>query len=146
MKLLNEVNYEKINKFYEIEIQNLQYLEKEKESNKSKYISLGAGMLTFQEEENNGNKKGIMVLRDIATKNIKIQGLIIKSSDIEKMSLKSGLEFIMIKNIFATYSKYNEHSNITQENQLTYFRIKVEKSELETLFSKGKEFFELMKK
>ena len=29
--------------------------------------------------------------------------------------------------------------------KITYFRIKVEKSELETLFSKGKEFFELMK-
>ena len=145
LKLFKEVKYEKINKFYEVEIQNLQYLKKEKESNKSKYISLGAGMLTFQEEGNNGKKKGIMVLRDIATKNIKIQGLIIKSSDIEKMSLKSGLEFIMVKNIFATYTKYNK-DNITQENQLTYFRIKVEKSELETLFSKGKEFFELMKK
>ena len=143
LKSFKEVKYEKINKFYEVEIQNLQYLGIE--NDKKKFISLGTGILTFQKEESNGKKTGILVLRDISTKNIKIQGIIVDSSDVEKMTLKSGLEFIMIKMILATYTKYNK-DNIIKETKLTNFRIKVEEDELETFLRKTKEFFELMKK
>ena len=122
----------------------MQYLEKEKD--KSKFVSVGEGMLSFQEENNNNGKKvGIFVLRDMFTKNIKIQGIIIDSSIVEKGKLKNGLEFIMIKNILATYSKYDRDS-INQETKLTFIRIRVEQNNFENLFNKAKEFFEKMKK
>ena len=143
LKSLKEVKYEIKDKFYEIQIENLQYLDCE--NNKNKYISIGAGLLSFQEENNNGKKIGIFILRDTFTKNIKIQGKIIDTSSVEKAKLKNGLEFIMIKNILATYSKYDINS-ISQETKLTFIRIRVDKDNLETFFNKAKEFFELMKK
>ena len=144
LKDFKEVKYEIKNKFYEVQIENLQYLDKE--NDKKKYISVGAGMLSFQEETNNNGKKvGIFVLRDIFTKNIKIQGIIIDSSIIEKAKLKNGLDFIMIKNILATYSKYDK-DNINRETKLTFIRIRVERNNFENLFNKAKEFFEIMKK
>ena len=144
LKDFKEVKYEIKNKFYEVQIENLQYLDKE--NDKKKYISVGAGMLSFQEETNNNGKKvGIFVLRDIFTKNIKIQGIIIDSSSVEKAKLKNGLDFIMIKNILATYSKYDK-DNINRETKLTFIRIRVESNNFENLFNKAKEFFEIMKK
>ena len=144
LKDFKEVKYEIINKFYEIKIENLQYLEKE--NDKSKFISVGEGMLSFQEEKNNNGKKiGIFVLRDLFTKNIKIQGIIIDSSSIEKAKLKNGLDFIMIKNVLATYYKYDK-DDIKQETKLTFIRIRVEQINFENLFNKAKEYFEIMKK
>lgn len=141
LKNFKEVKFE-INKFYEIKIENLQYLERE--DNKNKYVSIGEGMLSFQVNKE-GKKNGILVLRDINTKNIKIQAIISASSSVEKAQLKNGLEFIMIKNVLAIYSKYNKE-NIIQKTNLTYIRIRVDKDNIENLLNKAKEFFELMKK
>ena len=141
LKTFKEIKYEKENKFYETEIENLQYFYRDNEKNK--YISIGPGMLSFQVENNEGKKSGIFVLRDLNTKNIKIQGMFINKSEVEKNKLKNGPEFILIKNVLASYPKYTEAKI---ETKLTYIRIKVNNNNLETLFNKAKEFLELMKK
>lgn len=144
LKQFKEVKYENKDKFYEIQIDNMQYLVRE--DGKNKYVSIGPGMLSFQEEKDkNGAKKGIIVLRDTNTKNIRIQGIIIDSSSVEKAELKNGLQFIMMKNILAVSSKYYI-DDITQETKLTFIRIRINKDNLDLLFNKAKEFFQLMKK
>ena len=141
--LFKEVKYENNNKFYEVEVENVQYLDKD--NKEKKYVSVGEGVLSLEKEKNKeGKKNGILVLRDISTKNVIIQGIIISSSVVEKNKLKNGVEYIMIKNILAIYTKYNIEK-IIQETKLTYLRIKVgNKNELDNLFEKIKEFFELI--
>ena len=69
---------------------------------------MGEGVLSLEKEKNKeGKKNGILVLRDLSTKNVIIQGIIINSSVVEKNKLKNGVEYIMIKNILAIYTKYN---------------------------------------
>ena len=144
LKKFKEVKYENNNKFYEIQIENLQYLGKE--NDKNKYFTIGPGMLSFEEDKDEkGKKRGIFVLRDLSAKNIKIQGIILNSSIVEKVQLKNGIEIIMFKNVFATFPKYNK-DNISYETKLTYIRIRVKPENLDKLFKKASEFFELMKK
>ena len=137
LKYFKEVKYEKQNKFYETEIEKLQYYFK------YKYISVGKGMLSLQEMYD-GKKSGILVLRDLNSKNIRIQGMIINKSEVEKSKLKNGVKFILIKNILASYPKMVRGNPIVYETKLTYIRIKINKNNLDTLFNKIKEFFELM--
>ena len=91
-----------------------------------------------------GKKSGILVLRDLNSKNIRIQGMIINKSEVEKSKLKNGVKFILIKNILASYPKMVRGNPIVYETRLTYIRIKINKNNLDTLFSKIKEFFDLM--
>ena len=144
LKKFKEVKYENNNKFYEMQIENLQYLGKE--NDKNKYFTIGPGMLSFEEDKDEkGKKRGIFVLRDLSVKNIKIQGIIFNSSIVEKVQLKKGIEIIMFKNVFATFPKYNK-DNISYETKLTYIRMRVKPENLDILFKKASEFFELMKK
>ena len=142
LKNFKEIEYKTNNKFYEGQIENLQYLDREEDKNK--YISIGGGVFSLQEENEGGKKRGIFVLRDSSTKNIKIQGIILDKSSVEKSRLKNGLEFIMIKNILAIYSKYNKES-LSHETKLTYIRIRIDLSKIDELFNRAKEFFENIK-
>ena len=140
LKEFKEIKYERNDKFYEVKIENLQYFDRKE----NKYISLGNGIFNLQEENDGGKKRGLFVLRDINTKNIKIQGTILDKSNIEKSKLKNGVEFIKIKNILATYSKYDK-DKISQETNLTYIRIKIDLSKIDELFNRASEFFENFK-
>ena len=144
LKNLKEVQYSKTDKFYEIEIENLQYLEHGKDKNK--YISIGGGIFDYQEEKDeNGKNVGIFILRESSTKKIKLQGIIIDSTSVEKAKLKNGLEFIFIKNILVKYSKYDP-DKITEETKITYLRIRINKNEIDNFYNKTNEFFNLFKK
>ena len=144
LKNLKEVQYSKTDKFYEIEIENLQYLEHYKDKNK--YISIGGGIFDYQEEKDeNGKNVGIFILRESSTKKIKLQGIIIDSTSVEKAKLKNGLEFIFIKNILVKYSKYDP-DKITEETKITYLRIRINKNEIDNFYNKTNEFFNLIKK
>ena len=144
LKNLKEVQYSKTDKFYEIEIENLQYLEHDKDKNK--YISIGGGIFDYQEEKDeNGKNVGIFILRESSTKKIKLQGILIDSTIVEKAKLKNGLEFIFIKNILVKYSKYDP-DKITEETKITYLRIRINKNEIDNFYNKTNEFFNLIKK
>ena len=144
LKKFKEVKYKINNKFYQIQIENLQYLGKE--NDKNKYFTIGPGMLSLEEDKDrNGKKRGIFVLRDLSVKNIKIQGIILSSSSVEKVQLTNGNEIIMFKNVFATFPKYNNES-LSYETKLTYIRMRVKPEYLDVFFKKANEFFELMKK
>ena len=142
LKKFKEIKYEKENKFFEIIIENLQYFDKNNE--KSKYVSVGPGMLSLQQENKDGKKSGIFVLRDLITKIIKIQGVIINSSTVEKAKMKNGLEYILVKNVLANFIKYTNLEDV-RETILTYLRIKVNRDNLETLLDKINEFFSSIK-
>ena len=150
LKYFKEIKYETNNNntFCVFKIENMQYLGKveNKPENKveNKYISIGGGMLCIQEENDGGKKIGILILRDIYSKNIKIQAKILDDSCVEKSKLKNGLEFIMIKKILATYFKYDENT-LSKETRLTNIRIRIDLNELDNLFKCLKEFFESMK-
>ena len=144
LKNLKEVQYSKADKFYETEIQNLQFLEHEQ--GKNKYVSKGSGIFCFQEEKDEkGKKVGIFTLRESSTKNIKLQGIIIDSTSVEKSKLKNGLEFIFIKNILVKYSKYDP-DKVTEETKITFLRIRTNKDEIDNFYNKTNEFFNLIKK
>ena len=122
----------------------MQFLEREQ--GKNKYISKGSGIFSFQEEKDEKGKKiGIFTLRESATKNIKLQGIIIDSTCVEKSKLKNGLEFIFIKNILVKYSKY-ETEKMSEETKITFLRIRVKKEEIDNFYNKTNEFFNLIKK
>ena len=142
LKKFKEIKYEKENKFFEIIVENLQYFDKNNEKNK--YVSVGRGMLSLQQENKEGKKTGIFVLRDLSTKIIKIQGVIINSSTVEKAKMKNGLEYILVKNVLANFIKYTNLEDV-RETILTYLRIKVNKDSLETLLDKINEFFSSIK-
>ena len=142
LKMFKEIKYEKENKFFEIIVDNLQYFDKNNE--KSKYVSVGPGMLSLQQENKEGKKIGIFVLRDLSTKVIKIQGVIINSSTVEKAKMKNGLEYILVKNVLANLIKYTNLGD-TRETIFTYLRIKINKDNLETFLDKTKEFFSSIK-
>ena len=120
----------------------MQYFDKNNEKNK--YVSVGRGMLSLQQENKEGKKTGIFVLRDLSTKIIKIQGVIINSSTVEKAKMKNGLEYILVKNVLANFIKYTNLEDV-RETILTYLRIKVNKDSLETLLDKINEFFSSIK-
>ena len=123
-----EVEYSQSNKFYETEIANLQFLERENGNNK--YIAKGSGLFSLQQEKDeNGKNIGIFVLREISTKNIKLQGIILDSTTVEKSKLKNGLEFIFVKNILVKYSKYNA-DKLTEETKMTFLRIRINMNEI----------------
>ena len=144
LKQFKEVKYAINNKFYEVEIENLQYLGKE--NDKNKYFTIGPGMLSLEEDKDeNGKKRGIFVLRDLTVKNVKIQGIILSTSIVEKVKLKNGIEIILFKNVFATFPKYNK-DNISYETKLTYIRMRVKPENLDILYKKANEFFEFLKK
>ena len=144
LKNLKEVQYSKEKKFYEIEIQNLQYLEHEQ--GKNKYVSKGSGIFSFQEEKDQKGKKiGIFALRESSTKSIKLQGIIINSTTVEKAKTKNGIEFIFIKNILVKYSKY-EPDKMTEETKVTFLRIRIDKDDIDNFYNKTNEFFNLIKK
>ena len=144
LKNFQDVKNIKSDKFFETEIENLQFLEREQ--GKNKYISKGSGIFSFQEEKDEKGKKiGIFTLRESATKNIKLQGIIIDSTCVEKSKLKNGLEFIFIKNILVKYSKY-ETEKMTEETKITFLRIRVKKEEIDNFYNKTNEFFNLIKK
>ena len=140
-----EVKYEKNNKFYEVEVENMQYLDKVDGTHK--FVTIGGGMLSFQEEKDReGKKRGLIVLRDNNTKNVKLQGIIYNNSSVvEKVKLKKGKEIIIMKNILATFQKVDKNYT-NQVTQLSHFRIRVNNSNLENLLNQAKDFFELMKK
>ena len=122
----------------------MQYLEHYKDKNK--YISIGGGIFDYQEEKDeNGKNVGIFILRESSTKKIKLQGIIIDSTSVEKAKLKNGLEFIFIKNILVKYSKYDP-DKITEETKITYLRIRINKNEIDNFYNKTNEFFNLIKK
>ena len=144
LKNFKDVKYAKSDKFFETEIENLQLLECEQ--GKSKYISKGCGIFSYQEEKDEkGKKTGIFTLRDKATKNILLQGIVIDLTSVEKAKLKNGLEFILIKNILVKYSKYST-DKITEETKITFLRIRVKKEEIDNFYNKTNEFFNLIKK
>ena len=144
LKSFKEVKYEKKDKFYESEITNLQFLETEK--GKSKYITKGGGLFSLQEEKNEkGENIGVFALRDKSTKNIKLQGIIIDSSTVEKAKLSNGVEFIFIKNVLVKYSKYDT-SELIDETKITFLRIRVNKDDIDDFYNKICEFFKLVKK
>ena len=140
LKEFKEFKYERNDKFYEAKVENLQYFDRKE----NKYVSVGNGIFSLQEENEGGKKRGLFVLRDINTKNIKIQGIILDKTSIEKSKLKNGVEFIMIKNILATYSKYDK-DKIYQETNLTYIRIRIDLSKIDELCNRASEFFENFK-
>ena len=143
LKNFKDVKYAKSDKFFETEIENLQLLECEQ--GKSKYLSKGCGIFSYQEEKDEkGKKTGIFTLRDKATKNILLQGIIIDLTSVEKAKLKNGLEFILIKNILVKYSKYGT-DKITEETKITFLRIRVKKEEIDNFYNKTNEFFNLIK-
>ena len=144
LKNLKEVQYSQTEKFYETEIENLQYLEHGKDKNR--YISIGGGTFNLQEEKDeNGKKVGIFIVRESSTKSIKLKGIVINSTSVEKAKLKSGLEFIFIKNILVKYSKYNP-DKISEETKITFLRIRINKDEIDNFYNKTNEFFNLFKK
>ena len=144
LKSFKEVKYEKKDKFYEKEVINLQFLETEK--GKSKYITKGGGLFSLQEEKNEkGENIGVFALRDKSTKNIKLQGIIIDSSTVEKAKLSNGVEFIFIKNVLVKYSKYDT-SELIDETKITFLRIRVNKDDIDDFYNKICEFFKLVKK
>ena len=143
-KNLKEVQYNKSDKFFETEIQNLQFLEQE--NGKNKYTSKGSGIFSFQLEKNEkGKNVGIFTLRESSTKNIKIQGIVIDMTTVEKAKLKNGLEFIFIKNILVKYSKYDK-DNISEETKISFLRIRVKENDVDNFYNKTNEFFNLVKK
>ena len=144
LKNLKEVEIIKSDKFYETEIDNLQFLEKE--NGKNKYTSKGSGIFSLQKElDEKGKTVGIFTLRESSTKNIKIQGIIIDSTSAEKAKTKNGVEFIFIKNIIVKYSKYDS-DKIIHETKMTFLRIRAKKEEVDEFLNKTKEFFNLVKK
>ena len=143
LKNFKDIKLAKSDKFFETEIENLQLLEYEQ--GKSKYLSKGCGIFSYQEEKDEkGKKTGIFTLRDKATKNILLQGIIIDLTSVEKAKLKNGLEFILIKNILVKYSKYST-DKITEETKITFLRIRVKKEEIDNFYNKTNEFFNLIK-
>lgn len=144
LKGFKEVQYSQSNKFYETEIENLQFLERE--NGHSKYISKGSGLFTLQQEKDEkGKNVGIFVLRESSTKNIKLQGIILESTTVEKSKLKSGLEFIFVKNIMVKYSKYNA-DKLIEETKMTFLRIRINTNEIDNFYNKFDEFFNLIQK
>jgi hypothetical protein len=142
LKDLKEVEYQKKNKFFETQIENLQFLEQE--NGKNKYTSKGSGIFSFEEDKDEqGKKVGIFTLREQSTKNIKLKGIIIDSTCVEKSKLKSGLEFIFIKNILVKYTKYDSMSEITK---ITFVRIRVKEDKVDDFYNKTNDFFNLVKK
>ena len=143
LKNFKDIKLAKSDKFFETEIENSQLLEREQ--GKSKYLSKGCGIFSYQEEKDEkGKKTGIFTLRDKATKNILLQGIIIDLTSVEKAKLKNGLEFILIKNILVKYSKYST-DKITEETKITFLRIRVKKEEIDNFYNKTNEFFNLIK-
>ena len=142
LKKFKEIKYEKENKFFEIIVENLQYFDKNNEKNK--YVSVGPGMLSLQFENKEEKKVGIFVLRDLSTKIIKLQGVIINSSTVEKAKMKNGLEFILVKNVLANIIKCTNIEDV-RETILTYLRIKVNRDNLDNLLDKTQEFFSSLK-
>ena len=141
-KDLKEVQYQKKNKFFETEIENLQFLEQE--NGKNKYTSKGSGIFSFEEDKNEqGEKVGIFTLREKSTKNIKLKGIVINSTSVEKSQLKTGLEFIFIKDILVKYTKYYSMSEITK---ITFLRIRVKEDKVDDFYNKTNDFFNLVKK
>ena len=149
LKEVKQVEDEKKNKFYEVNVENVKYLEYNLDNANGKkytYVSIGGGMLSFEEETNEkGEKSGIIVLRDSFSKFVKLQGIIGNKSTVEKVKLNSGLEIIMFNFILASYFQYNKDSN-KPVHKMTNLKIKVEKNNLEIFLDKAKSFFELMKK
>jgi len=143
LKNLKEVQYTQTDKFFETEIENLQFLERE--NGKNKYVTKGNGIFSLQEEiDENGKKVGIFILRESSTKNIKLQGIILDSTTVEKSKLKNGLEFIFIKNILVKYAKYNA-DKLTEETKITFLRIRININEIDNFYNKFVEFFNLIK-
>ena len=142
LKNLKEVQYQTNNKFYQTEIENLQFLEQE--NGKNKYTSKGSGLFSFELTKNEkGKNVGIFTLREISTKHIKLNGIIINSTSVEKSKLKNGLEFIFIKNILVKYIKYE---SLSEQTKITFLRIRVKKEEIDNFYNKTYEFFNLVKK
>ena len=143
LKNLKEVQYQQSDKFYETEIENLQFLMNE--DGKNKYISKGNGIFCFQQEKNEqGKNVGIFTLREKSTKNIKLQGIVIDNTTVEKSKLKNGLEFIFIKNIIVKYTKYDK-DNLIDETKISFLRIRILKDEIDNFYNKTNEFFNLVK-
>ena len=142
LKNLKEVQYQTNNKFYQTEIENLQFLEQE--NGKNKYTSKGSGLFSFELTKNEkGKNVGIFTLREISTKHIKLNGIIINSTSVEKSKLKNGLEFIFIKNILVKYIKYE---SLSEQTKISFLRIRVKKEEIDNFYNKTYEFFNLVKK
>ena len=138
IKNLKEINYKNDIKLYSIQVENMQYLEIV--DKKPKYVSLGNGILSIQNSKGKeGNNICMIVLRDENTKNIKIQAILSKNSTMEKVQLKNGKEIIVIKNIIATYSKYNSDS-ILQETKLTHLRIRTDPNKINEFLEETKKF------
>ena len=142
LKNFKEVQYQTNNKFYQTEIENLQFLEQE--NGKNKYTSKGSGLFSFElTKDEKGKNVGIFTLREISTKIIKLNGIIINSTSVEKSKLKNGLEFIFIKNILVKYIKYESGK---LQTKITFLRIRVKKEEIDNFYNKTNEFFNLVKK
>lgn len=143
-KNLKEVHYKTNQKFFEAKIENLQFLEQE--NGKSKYTTKGSGLFSFELDKNEQGKNiGLFTLREISTKNVKLSGIIIDSTSVEKAKLRAGLDFIFIKNILVKYSKYNSNG-LSEQTKITFLRIRVKNEELDNFYNKTNEFFNLVKK
>ena len=143
-KNLKEVQYKTNQKFFETKIENLQFLEQE--NGKSKYTTKGNGLFSFELDKNEQGKIiGLFTFREISTKNVKLSGMIIDSTTVEKSKLRVGLEFIFIKNILVKYTKYNSNG-LSEQTKVTFLRIRVKNEELDNFYNKTNEFFKLVKK
>ena len=143
-KNLKEVQYKTNKKFFETKIENLQFLEQE--NGKSKYTTKGNGLFSFELDKNEQGKNiGLFTFREISTKNVKLSGMIIDSTTVEKSKLRVGLEFIFIKNILVKYTKYNSNG-LSEQTKVTFLRIRVKNEELDNFYNKTNEFFNLVKK
>ena len=143
-KNLKEVQYKTNQKFFETKIENLQFLEQE--NGKSKYTTKGNGLFSFELDKNEQGKNiGLFTFREISTKNVKLSGMIIDSTTVEKSKLRVGLEFIFIKNILVKYTKYNSNG-LSEQTKVTFLRIRVKNEELDNFYNKTNEFFNLVKK
>ena len=143
-KNFKEVQYKTNQKFFETKIENLQFLEQE--NGKSKYTTKGNGLFSFELDKNEQGKNiGLFTFREISTKNVKLSGMIIDSTTVEKSKLRVGLEFIFIKNILVKYTKYNSNG-LSEQTKVTFLRIRVKNEELDNFYNKTNEFFNLVKK
>ncbi len=126
-----EIHINKDQKFFEINVENCQYYDNQEQ----KYKSLGRGMFSLQKEEN--KNIGQIVIRDNQTKNIKMQGVLIQQSQVEKISFKN-LEIVVIKSVYGTIQG--------KLSSLTNVRIKVDSYSVEKVYKKCLEFNESLKK
>lgn len=127
-------------KFYEIPVQNCQYLDIV--NGKAKFISIGESLFSLQQYKNEKGIFGQMVAREPHTKTIKLQGVFNENTKIEKVQLSAGLTIIVYKDILTTFSK-DGSNKITKKSNI---RVKVgNEKNLEELFEASKQFMDMIK-